>query len=71
MRFCFVQALEIKSRLLSEDLGRAINKAFDLRQRADYREQVILTRDQVAPFLDLGRRFIDSVKDYLKGISYI
>jgi len=61
----------IKGGLLSEDLGRAVNKAFDLRQRGDYREQVIITPEQVAPFLDWARKFIDSVKDYLKDIGYI
>lgn len=57
--------------LFSEELGRAINKAFDLRQRGDYREHVFLTRDHIAPFLDSARRFIDSVKDYLQDGSYI
>ena len=31
----------IKDGLFSEDLGRAVNKAFDLRQRGDYREQIV------------------------------
>lgn len=56
----------IKDGLISEDLGRAVNKAFDLRQRGDYREQAELTREQVTPFLDWAQRFIDSVKDYLQ-----
>ena len=55
----------IKGGVFSEDQGRAVNKAFDLRQRGDYREQVVLTRDHVEPFLDLARKFIDSVKSYL------
>lgn len=42
----------VKSGLFSEDLGKAVNKAFDLRQRGDYREEVVLTREQVRPFLD-------------------
>jgi len=61
----------IKGGLFSKDLGRAVNKAFDTRQRGDYREQVALTREQVAPFLDWARKFIDSVKDYLKDIGHI
>jgi len=56
----------IKTGLLPEDLGRAVNKAFDLRQRADYREQIVISRDQVAPFLDEARRFLNSAKDHLK-----
>jgi uncharacterized protein (UPF0332 family) len=57
----------IKDGLLPEELGRALNKAFDLRQRGDYREQAELTREQVAPFIDWARKFIDSVKNYLKA----
>lgn len=61
----------IKGRLLSEELGRAINKAFDLRQRADYREHVILTHEQVAPFLNSSRKLIDSVSAYLRENGHI
>jgi uncharacterized protein (UPF0332 family) len=61
----------IKNGLFSEDLGRAVNKAFDLRQRGDYREQIVLTHEQVAPFLDWANKFIDSVKHYLKNIGHI
>lgn len=55
----------IKGGIFSQDVGRAVNKAFDLRQRGDYREQVKLTRDQVAPFLDWAKRFIESARNYL------
>lgn len=61
----------IKDGLFSKNLGRAINKAFDLRQRGDYREQIVLTHEQVAPFLDWARKFIDSVKHYLNNIGHI
>ena len=42
----------IKNGLFPEDLGRAVNRAFEVRQRGDYREQAELTREEVAPFLD-------------------
>ncbi len=61
----------IKGGLLPKNLGRAVNKAFDIRQRGDYREQVILTREQVEPFLDWAMEFINSVKQYLKDIGHI
>ena len=61
----------IKGRLLSEELGRAINKAFDLRQRADYREKVMLTHDQVAPFINSARKFIESVSAFLRENGHI
>lgn len=61
----------IKSGVFSLELGRAVNKAFDLRQRGDYREQVNLTADQAEPFLDWARKLIDSVKKYLQSRGHI
>jgi len=61
----------IKTGLLSENLGRAVNKAFDLRQRADYREQIVIARDQVAPFLDEARSFLNAAKDHLENTGRI
>lgn len=61
----------IKRGVFSLELGRAVNKAFDLRQRGDYREQVNLTADQAEPFLDWARKFIDSVKKYLRSKGHI
>jgi len=55
----------IKNGLLPRELGRAVNKAFDLRIRGDYREKVSLTKEQVAPFIDIAKKFVDTVKDYL------
>ena len=51
----------IRTGLLPEDLGRAVNKAFE----------VILERDQVAPFIEMARKFIDSVRNYLKNAGSI
>jgi len=61
----------IKAGIFSERLGRGVNKAFDLRQRADYREQVNLTTEDVEPFLAFARDFIDSIRKYLKDKNLI
>lgn len=61
----------IKDGLIPEELGRAVNKAFDIRQRGDYREQVVITREQVEPFLAWARKFKDAVKKYLKDHGHI
>ncbi|MBA7681530.1 hypothetical protein ES703_89870 [subsurface metagenome] len=62
----YFNARFIKDGLFPKDLGRAANKAFDLRQREDYREQATLTREQVEPFIDWARRFINSTRKYLE-----
>ena len=61
----------IKGYLIPQDVGRAINRAFDLRQRGDYREYVTVSRKQAEPFLIEARRFIDTVQSYLKAEGYI
>jgi uncharacterized protein (UPF0332 family) len=55
----------IKSGLLPEVLGRSLNKAFELRQRGDYREYIELTHDQVSPFISEARSFIAAVRAHL------
>ncbi len=55
----------IKSGLLPEALGRSLNKAFELRQRGDYREYIDLTHEQVAPFISEAGGFIAAVRAHL------
>ncbi len=45
----------IKGGMLPKDIGRAVNKAFDIRQRGDYREKISLDPYQVEPFKDVSR----------------
>ncbi|MDP2838727.1 MAG: hypothetical protein Q8O11_01620, partial [Syntrophales bacterium] len=49
----------------SESLGRTLSKAFELRQRGDYREYFELTKDQVEPLLDEAAQFVASVRTHL------
>lgn len=61
----------VKTGLIGKDLGRAVNKAFDLRQRGDYREEVDLRREMVEPFLGQARKFINDVKNHLANSEKI
>jgi uncharacterized protein len=56
----------VKGKVFTESMGRSINKAFELRQRGDYREYFELTRDQVEPLLEEGGQFLLSIKTYLE-----
>jgi uncharacterized protein len=56
----------IKDGCLPESLGRAVNKAFELRQRGDYREYVELTIEQVEPFIGDAEILIGKVREYLE-----
>jgi hypothetical protein len=56
----------VKPGIFPEELGRIINKAFDLRQRGDYREYEEMSYEQVRPVVDQSRIFVQAVKDYLE-----
>jgi uncharacterized protein (UPF0332 family) len=55
----------IKGGIFNKDLGRSINKAFELRQRGDYREFMNLSLEQIEPFIEEAESFINAVKEYL------
>lgn len=56
----------IKEGVFTEDLGLAINRAFEVRQRGDYKEQVTLERSQVNQLLEQAKVFIEAVDVYLR-----
>ena len=55
----------VKNGIIPKYIGRYVNKAFDLRIRSDYREQIELTRKHVEPFLGQAEKFIGAVRNYL------
>lgn len=52
----------VKEGIFSKELGLAINRAFEIRQRADYKEQVSLDRKQIAQLLEQAKIFVDTAK---------
>jgi len=55
----------VKGGLFPEAMGRSLNKAFELRQRGDYREYFELSREQVEPLIDEAEQFVASIRKYL------
>jgi uncharacterized protein (UPF0332 family) len=55
----------IKSGIFPESLGRHLNKAFELRQRGDYREYFELTNEQLEQLLGEAKEFITAIRVYL------
>ena len=56
----------IKEGVFPTEMGRWINKAFELRQTGDYREYVQLTREQVEPYIGYSKSFVKKVEDFLE-----
>jgi uncharacterized protein (UPF0332 family) len=57
----------IREGIFPEEIGRSINRAFELRQQGDYRENVELTREQVTPLIEAATTFLEMVKAYMPG----
>jgi len=56
----------VKEGMIPEEVGRAVNKAFDLRLRGDYKEQAVLSREQVEPYIGHARLCTDAIRKLLK-----
>lgn len=56
--------------MLAKTLGRSINKAFELRQERDYREYVELSYEEVEPFIEKAKVFLQEIKDYLEKTHF-
>ncbi len=55
----------IKEGVFDRKTGRWVNKAFELRQRGDYREYFDVARDQAADLVVKARQFISIVRSHL------
>ncbi len=60
----------IKEGIFPEEMGRWINKAFELRQSGDYREYTKLTKEQVEPFIGYAGSFIQKIEGYLENNKF-
>lgn len=56
----------IKEGVFPIEMGRWMNKAFELRQTGDYREYVQLTREQVEPYIGFAKSFVKKVEEFLE-----
>ena len=61
----------IKVGVFDKELGKILSKAFQLRQRGDYREYIELTYEQVEPFIHKSREFIRQIEDYLQRERFL
>ena len=61
----------IKGGVFDKSLGLWLGKAFELRQRGDYREQVEPAQEQATQILDQADRFVTAVKSHLVAAGKI
>jgi uncharacterized protein (UPF0332 family) len=61
----------VKGGVFDKSLGLWLGKAFELRQRVDYREQVEPAQDQATQVLDQAERFVRAVTAHLVAAGKI
>lgn len=59
--------LFIKNHIFEKEFSAWLHEAFDLRQRADYREMVNITEKRADENLEMARKFVEKVKEYLNS----
>ena len=55
----------IEEEVFDREMGRCVNKAFELRQRGDYREYFEVPRDQAADLVAKAGQFISIIRTHL------
>lgn len=56
----------IKEGVFPEELGRSINKAFELRQEGDYREYAEITYEEVEPVIQQAQSFLKTIRQFIE-----
>ena len=57
----------IKNNIFDKEFSRWLQEAFDLRQRADYREMFTVTSERAKAVLQNARFFVEEIKRNLSG----
>jgi uncharacterized protein (UPF0332 family) len=61
----YFNKIYIKEGIFQKDLGRWLNRAFEMRQESDYREYAELSYEEVEPYIEKAKYFLEKVKKYL------
>lgn len=59
----------VKDGIFDKSLGLALSRAFELRQRMDYRERIELRQEEADQIVGQARRFLDAVSAYLNALG--
>jgi len=57
----------IKTGIFREELGRALRRAYDLRQKGDYATGLIVTKEEADRYLQIAKDFINEIVNYLEN----
>ena len=55
----------IKTGKLDKELGKALRRAYDLRQRGDYETGFMVAEEEARKLLEVAKNFVKAISDYL------
>ena len=55
----------IKTGKLDKELGKALRRAYDLRQKGDYETGFMVTEEEARKLLGIAKNFVKAISDYL------
>lgn len=58
----------IRGGIFPEDMGFTINRAFEMRQRGNYKEHVVLDQDEVSQVVHRAKEFVEKVEKYMSDM---
>ena len=57
----------VRPRIFPSELGKYLDRAFDLRIGGDYREYVVLKRDELGVLLEKARAFVSKAEEVIRA----
>ncbi len=55
----------IKQNILPKELGRLLHRAFEMRQAGDYRDMLVITREQASDAINSAEKFLSVIEEKL------
>jgi uncharacterized protein (UPF0332 family) len=57
----------VKDQIFPKEFSVWLHEAFDLRQRADYREMINITEQRAGEILGMSKGFVEKIKEFLQS----
>ncbi len=61
----------VKTGIVSEELGRALRRAFGMRQKGDYATETLITKEEADDTLKMTKKFVEESEKYLEERDYL
>lgn len=56
----------LKTEVFGKELGKALRRAYDLRQKGDYATEFLVSKEEAEDGLEKAKTFVTKIEEYLK-----